>query len=161
LGVSAPARWGRQAICVATTMGGVLRQGAFPVVGELGSQLPQAAQSGWGALCDGLAEIAVTARVYGSHGWQHLTGLNYVHPHSDIDLVLDVATLAQADQACALMSAAHVGSLRIDGELAFTGGGSVAWREWPMFRSGQADRILVKRLSRTSLEDTMVWVTGA
>jgi phosphoribosyl-dephospho-CoA transferase len=161
LGLSAPARWGRLAIGVASTMGGVLRQGGFPVVSELGLQLPQAAQVGWSALCDGLDEMGVTARVYGSHGWQQLTGLDYVHPLSDIDVLLEVATPAQADQACALMLSANVSSLRIDGELAFAGGASVAWREWPMFRSGQADRILVKHLARTSLQDTLAWATTA
>jgi phosphoribosyl-dephospho-CoA transferase len=161
LGLSAPARWGRQAICVSTTLGGVMRRGSFPSAAEVGDTLPPAALRNWLALCQSLSQLGVVAGVYGSHGWQQLTGLGYVHANSDIDMLLGVVTPAQADQACALMSSAELGSVRIDGELAFANGASVSWREWMMFRSRQADRILVKHLTRTSMEDSLSWVAGA
>jgi phosphoribosyl-dephospho-CoA transferase len=161
LGLSAPARWGRQAIAVSSTLTGVMRRCAFPSAAEVGATLPCAARPGWVALCQSLAQLGVTAHVYGSHGWQQLTGLDYVHPGSDIDLLLAVATPAQADLACARLMSADMGSVRIDGELAFGNGTSVAWREWQMFRSGQAERILVKHLTRSSLEDTLVWASAA
>lgn len=153
LGLSAPARWGRRAIGITASLCGVMRHGEFPRAVELLPVLPAAAQAGWGLLCDRLDRLNVAARVYGSHGWQQLTGMDYVHARSDIDLLLDVSTAAQADQASALLRAADSGPLRIDGELAFEDGAAVAWREWVRFRSGQADRILVKRLAGATLED--------
>lgn len=161
LGLSAPARWGRYAIGVTASLRGVIRDGEFPHAFELGPRLPAPAQIGWDLLCERLARLGVAARVYGSYGWQQLTGMDYVHAGSDIDLLLEVSTAAQADQASALLLAADSGPLRIDGELAFEEGAAVAWREWLRFRSGQADRILVKRLAGATLEDAAAWAAVA
>lgn len=161
LGLAAPARWGRQSISVTASLRGVAQQGEFPLAVELRPELPAAAQAGWGLLCERLAWLGVPARVYGSYGWQQLTGMSYVHAGSDIDLLIAVSTAAQADLASALLLAAESGPVRIDGELAFGGGAAVAWREWQRFRSGQADRILVKRLAGATLEDSAAWAATA
>jgi phosphoribosyl-dephospho-CoA transferase len=157
LGLPAPARWGRQAISVSSSLSGVALQGEFPSAVELGPLLPAATQAGWGPLCERLAQLGLLAQVYGSYGWQQLTGMNYVHAGSDIDLLIGVSTAAQADQVGALLRAAELGPVRLDGELAFEDGASVAWREWLQFRSGQADRILVKRLAGATIEDAETW----
>lgn len=161
LGLAAPARWGRQAISVSAPLRGVARLGDFPLAVELGPELPAAAQAGWGLLCEHLSRLGVAARVYGSYGWQRLTGMSYVHGASDIDLLMDVGTAAQADQACAALRAAAPGNVRIDGELAFPDGAAVAWREWLRCRSGQTDKILVKRFDRATLEHASAWEVAA
>ena len=161
LGLPAPARWGRRAIGVTASLRGVVRHGEFPTAVELLPGLPAAAQTAWGPLCERLARLDVVARVYGSCGWQQLTGMNYVHARSDIDLLLEVRTAAQADQVSALLLAADTGPLRIDGELAFENGAAVAWREWLRFRSGQTEQILVKRLAGATLEDAAAWANSA
>lgn len=161
LGLPAPARWGRQAISVTASLSGVVRQGQFPFALEIGPRLPAAAQAGWAALCERLARLGLPAQVYGSCGWQHLTGMNYLHAGSDIDLLIEVSTAAQADQVAALLLAAEAGPVRLDGELVFEDGASVAWREWLRFRCGQADRILVKRLRGATLEDANTWLATA
>ena len=164
LGLAAPAQWGRQSIRVSASLFGVARQGDFPLADTIVPALPAAAQAGWAALCDGLASLGVVARVYGSYGWQQLTGMAYVHAGSDIDLLIDLkaaAQAAQADQVAALLQAAQSLPLRIDGELAFANGAAVAWREWLRFRSGQVGQILVKRLALARLEDAATWVTTA
>jgi phosphoribosyl-dephospho-CoA transferase len=161
LGLSAPARWGRHAIGVSASLRGVMRYGAFPRAVDVLTQLPAAAQAGWGRLCERLDRLDVVARVYGSHGWQQLTAMDYVHTRSDIDLLVEVSSAAQADQAAALLLAVDVGPLRVDGELVFECGAAVAWREWLRFRSGQVDRILVKRLTGASLDDAAAWAALA
>ena len=161
LGLAAPAQWGRQSICVTASLGGVVSQGDFPLADAVGPVLPAEAQAGWAALCEGLASLGVVERVYGSYGWQQLTGMSYVHAGSDIDLLIDVSAPAQADQVAALLLAAQSLPLRIDGELAFANGAAVAWREWLRFRSGQTGQILVKRLAMAGLEDAGTWVTTA
>lgn len=158
LGLPTPARWGRRPISVSASALGVVRQGEFPLATEVGAALPAAAHAGWVLLCEQFARLGVQARVYGSYGWQQLTGLVYVHACSDVDLLLDVSSPSQADQVCALLSAAATGPLRLDGELAFGDGASVAWREWLRLRAGLTDRILVKRIAGTSLEDAMAWM---
>ncbi len=161
LGLAAPARWGRQPISVSASWPGVARQGAFPTAGDIGPELPAAAQPGWQRLCQGLARLGLQAQVYGSYGWQRITGMNYVHAASDIDLLIAVRTAAQADLAAALLRAGEGGPVRIDGELAFDDGAAVAWREWLRFRAGQTDRILVKRLAGATLEDAGAWAVAA
>jgi phosphoribosyl-dephospho-CoA transferase len=37
------------------------------------------------------AEVGLEARVFGSFGWQALTGLNYLHGKSDLDLIIELA----------------------------------------------------------------------
>lgn len=157
LGLAAPARWGRRAISVTASLRGVTRQSGFPLAAEIGPQLPAQAQAGWGRLCEQLRRRGLVARVYGSHGWQHLTGLDYVHGESDIDLLVEVQSPAQADEAATLLQSAQAGRVRIDGELVFEDGAAVAWREWLHFRSGQVDSILAKRLSGASLEGGSAW----
>jgi len=161
LGLPAPARWGRVPIGVSASSRGLARQDEFPLLAALIPSLPAAAQAGARSLCEGLAQLGVVARAYGSYGWQQLTGLEYVHSRSDLDLLLDVASGTQADQACAELRDAQVGLLRIDGELSFEDGRSVAWREWLGFRSGQTDRVLVKRIAGTTLEDAAAWIEAA
>jgi phosphoribosyl-dephospho-CoA transferase len=161
LGLSAPAVWGRQAIKVTASLQGVTRRGEFPDAAALLDTLPAAAQAGWRQLCQQLAQLDAPARVYGSHGWQQLTGLAYVHDRSDIDLLVDVGSAAQADRVGAVLRDADTGPLRIDGELVFDDGAAVAWREWLQLRSGQTERILVKRLASTTLEDASAWAACA
>ena len=161
LGLPAPARWGRMPIGVSASSRGVARRDEFPLLAALIPSLPAAAQAGGRSLCEGLAQLGVVARAYGSYGWQQLTGLEYVHSRSDLDLLLDVASPTQADQACVKLREARLGLMRIDGELSFDDGRSVAWREWLRFRSGQVDRVLVKRIAGATLEDAAAWVETA
>lgn len=161
LGLAAPSCWGRRALTVTASARAVVRHGEFAAAADFGPSLPATARAGWTRLCEDLARLGVAARVYGSHGWQRLTGLDYVHAQSDIDLQLDVAQPAQADQVCALLQGAALGALRIDGELAFNDGASVAWREWLRLRAGETDRVLVKRIASVTLEDARGWMAAA
>lgn len=165
LGVSAPATWGRHAIAVTVSPRGVCRHGAFPLAVALTDALPAAARDGWAALCRALDGLGVTARVYGSRGWQHLTGLDHVHAASDVDLLVEVGSAAQADRAGALLHDAErlplPLPLRLDGELVFGDGAAVAWREWSSLRAGQTAQMLVKRLHGSTLEDGTAWAASA
>ena len=161
LGVAAPARWGRRPIALSASARDVERQDQFPPLAAVVPSLPISAQAGARALLECLARLGVVARAYGSYGWQQLTGSEYVHPRSDLDLLFDVPTGAQADRVCAELRDASLGPLRIDGELAFEDGGSVAWREWLRFRAGETDRVIVKRIAGTTLEDAAAWLETA
>jgi phosphoribosyl-dephospho-CoA transferase len=104
--------------------------------GALAALLADAAQAG-----------APPLQVFGSCAMQALTGLSYVGTASDIDLLLDVATLAQLEAGLALLGR-HVSALPLDGELVFPGGAAVAWKEW----AGAADqRVLVKSVDAVRL----------
>jgi len=100
------------------------------------------------ALRDGLHDLSV--RVYGAHGWQALTGEEYVHRDSDIDLLVDVVDEHHADSVAARLAA--LASWPLDGELVFADGRAVAWREWIAWRAGRTAQVLVKRIDAVTIE---------
>jgi phosphoribosyl-dephospho-CoA transferase len=159
LGLAAPTRWGRLRLFVRVPPCAVQSLGAFPPAAAITQLLPSAARADWRALDAALQAAGIAARVYGSHGWQVLSGLACVRiGRSDIDLLLPCAGPAQADAACLLLARAAPTLPRLDGECLFADGGAVAWREWAAGRSGAARQVLVKRLHGAALEavDTAV-----
>jgi len=120
--------------------------------------LPLALRPRWAELNAALGTVGVQPRVHGSYGWQRLTGLRYLLPASDIDLLLAVAGPEAADEAAGLLDAFQWAGPRVDGELIFPDGSAVAWREWMQWRRGAVDRILVKRLHGVVLEQGLDWL---
>lgn len=95
-------------------------------------------------------------RVYGSLAMQALTGLPYVRPTSDIDLLFYPASQRQLDTVLALL-VRHAETLPLDGEFVFPGGRAVAWKEWRQARANTA-KVLVKQSRRVSLQNTeLLW----
>ncbi len=157
VGLAAPARWQRLRLALEVPTSAVRRVGVFPSAAAVSAALPAAVHAAWSRLCAGFDRLAITARVYGSHGWQQISGLDHVHDGSDIDLAVAVAGMAQADAAVALLLRCGFETPRIDGELVFDDGAAVAWREWALWRAGEVDRVLVKRLHGAAIERTGSW----
>ena len=135
LGLPAPTQWGRRKLAFAVRRHQIARSGHFPLLADV-----------WAPVSDDLAAL----RVYGSYGWQHLTGLAYVRPASDLDVIAPVS-----DSTSALRMAQTLESLRwplrIDGELQFPDGRAVAWREYLMHQRGAVRQLLVKQRSGAAL----------
>jgi phosphoribosyl-dephospho-CoA transferase len=119
--------------------------------------LPASARPAWRTLCADLAATHANARVYGSHGWQLLTGLDHLRAGSDIDLWLSVSDEAQADAAAARLQSVSGALPRLDGELVFDDGAAVAWREWLAWRAGHVRSLLVKTLVGSALVGSRAW----
>ena len=158
LGLPAPTRWGRRKIALQTPPSSVLFFGMFPLAAEVSRLLEREHRAPWLELCAAVDRLGVAARVHGSHGWQWLTGLAYLHALSDIDLHLAVGSVAQADAVVALLATTTFGGPRIDGELVFPDGSAVAWREWWQWRQGRVRQVLVKRLRGAALESGLQWL---
>lgn len=147
LGLAAPLAWRRRRIALAVDRHHVAGFDAFPRVEQLAPALSSRCRDAWRQLCASLVSLGATARVYGSHGWQLLSGLPYVHGASDVDLWVAVEGSAHADAvAAALQAFAAPGAPRLDGELMFPDRRAVAWREWQAWRSGRCRSILTKTL---------------
>ena len=157
LGLAASERWGRRRLFVEVSASAVRRVGEFAGVDAIAGTVPTHALEGFRALCAGFDRLRVAVRVYGSYGWQQLTGLAYVHEHSDIDLLATVETPPQADAVVALLQRVPFDAPRVDGEIVFGDATAIAWREWAAWRSGQVERVLVKRLCGAALEDAQTW----
>ena len=147
LGLSAPLRWHRRRLAMQVPVSGILFFDEFPKAAAVTPLLPSAVRVSWATLAANL-----DARIYGSFGWQRLTGLDYLHADSDLDLCVSVNDAAAADRAAAAMSRAAFNRPRLDGELVFPDGRAVAWREWQPWREQRVDRILVKRLQGVVME---------
>ena len=148
LGLPAPPQWSRRRLALTVGRDQVATIGDFPT-------LQQVAQAhAWGpdalALLQALTQLGVMARVYGSHGWQLMTRMPYLHAASDIDVSLPVPDFQTACKAAALLSAAEFGP-RLDGEIVFPGDQAVAWRELQQLRAGQVVQVLMKSLGSVGL----------
>lgn len=154
LGLPAPLAWGRLRLSLTADPADIAAVGVFPDAADITALLPAPARTGWRALCRELAARGAPARVYGSHGWQRLTGLACLNDHSDVDLLVAVKDAAQADAAAGLLARCGIDAPRLDGELQFPDGAAVAWREWLAWRQGRTAQVMVKRLHGVSLEPT-------
>jgi phosphoribosyl-dephospho-CoA transferase len=158
LGLPAPLRWQRRRLALHAPIRGLMYFDEFPAPAAVLALLPASVRDEVSALASRLAGLGVDVRVYGSHGWQRITGLSYLRPGSDLDLRLAVPDAATADATVALLAAARLDVPRLDGELVFGDGSAVAWREWLAWRDGRTERILVKRLHGVSLEAGEAWL---
>jgi phosphoribosyl-dephospho-CoA transferase len=155
LGVATPPAWGLRRIPLRVASTELRRDvDEFPLWSACADTvaLPARARA---VLGNAFAMLGGTARVYGSFGWQQLTGLAYVRPGSDLDLLLEPVDALHADRLCAALSAANIAEPRLDGELCFDDGSAVAWREWAAWRAGRAASIVVKRLDGPLLVSDM------
>ncbi|WP_140725679.1 malonate decarboxylase holo-[acyl-carrier-protein] synthase [Pseudomonas sp. Hp2] len=111
------------------------------------------APGGWRGALEALAHAAaargLAPRVFGSFAWQALTGLDYVGPGSDIDLLWAVDDARRANAVVALLQRWEAAQgRRADGELVRGDGSAANWRE---YASGAA-QVLVKRHDGCALQ---------
>ena len=112
-------------------------------------------QSALAELDAAATDIDIELRVFGSLAWQALSGLPYLTPQSDIDLLWHAQSRKQLQQGIALLARWEQSSgLRADGEVLFGENSAVSWREWATLKSGDSQRVLVKRKSSAVLVDT-------
>jgi len=156
LGLPAPQHWDRRRLAASVAADGIALQGEFPRLHDVAQSSP------WGVgaaawLAQGQA-LKAEVRVYGSYGWQFLTGMPYVRAGSDLDLSVHAPDLHAALQAldwlAQTVALGEVGSggrapsarlpLRVDGEIVFPQGQALAWRELQLLRQGAVAQALVK-----------------
>jgi phosphoribosyl-dephospho-CoA transferase len=109
-----------------------------------------AAPAAWRAELQALTGAGVKLRAYGSLALQALTGLPYLTPASDIDVLLAPRSRAELAAGVDLLSR-HTGALPLDGEVLFPNGAAVAWKEWR--DAGPRARVLVKTIDAVRLLD--------
>lgn len=157
LGLPAPARWAKRRLALQVPNTAVLGLDEFPRLADVHDLLPPPAQGAVRELLGRLDERHATARVFGSYGWQAISGLDHVHAASDLDLSVTVEGAAHADAVARALASFELPLLRLDGELLFNDGSAVAWREWSEWRAGRARAVLVKRLDGVCLQRDAKW----
>lgn len=150
LGLPAPKAWGSPRLAMTVPRNGIVGVGRFPPLSEL--PRPAAARFGLASFCRAFEAAGLDPRVFGSFGWQAITGLACTDDDSDLDLLIPVRDWTQAELAVEILSAASC-PVRLDGELVFALGRAVAWREFDQLRRGATHRVLVKDVDAVRLVD--------
>jgi len=96
-----------------------------------------AADPAWGPTIHALVALgarhSVSPAAFGSLLWQYLTGLPYLSPRSDVDVLWPIRADCEIGALVAGIAAAELGApVRIDGEVVFPDGEAVNWRELHM-----------------------------
>ena len=141
VGLPAPQQWSRRRLPLTVSLNHITDCTDFPT-------LMQVAQTeSWGpaalGLASALAQLGTPAHVYGSYGWQWLTGLDYRHDASDLDLTLEVNSFEMASQVVERLAGSSL-DCRIDGEIVFPRAQAMAWREFQQLIQGKTAKVLVK-----------------
>ena len=121
------------------------------------STASQFAPASWRETLERLVAIEPDVRVFGALGWRALTGLDYLSPTSDLDLLWPTPPGEDATRlVAAILIVEAAAPMRLDGELVRPAGAAVNWRE---LASG-ADEVLVKRLDGVTLQSRRGFLEG-
>lgn len=124
------------------------KEDVVPLPPVLLSDAAPVAPAAWQPTIAGLlalgTSLGISPRVFGGLLWQHVTGLAYLSPKSDLDLQWRVGDQRTATALLAGLTRLDAESpMRLDGELELPGGGGVNWRE---LAEGADGEVLVKSM---------------
>ena len=102
-------------------------------------------------LHDAALHADVPLQIYGSAALQAITGLSYLHPTSDLDVLMLPSTSQQLDD-CVRLFITFEKTLPLDGEIVFASGHAVAAKEWCNAVPQPSDyRVLAKHATGVAL----------
>jgi phosphoribosyl-dephospho-CoA transferase len=140
LGLPLPPMAGRQRLSINLPAAAIRASQPPPLLADCAEVAPP----GWASVIAELLRVDDSVRCFGSLAWQQMTGLAYLRPQSDLDLLWTVRDAPHAMWLSQSIAAvAGTTSLRLDGELLLPSGDAVQWREW----SSGAAQLLVKSIT--------------
>lgn len=152
MGLALPPTQGKRRIALGVAANDIVRYTPPLLLADAIMHAPAEWQPALAELHDAAMDIEIELRVFGSLAWQALSGLHYLTPQSDIDLLWHPLSNTQLQQGIALLARWEQASgLRADGEVLFGINSAVSWREWATLKSDDAQRVLVKRASSAEL----------
>jgi phosphoribosyl-dephospho-CoA transferase len=155
VGVPLPPAAGKRRIALLIPPEGVLQRSRPPLLDATAS----AADPNWRSTIDALVALGARSGVepatFGSLLWQHLTGLAYLTPHSDLDVLWPIpANFDVHSLICGIAQVQRDAPLRIDGEIIFPDGSAVNWRElWDAHQAADGATVLAKTMESVQLLD--------
>jgi len=130
LGLPLPLDLGKKRIALAVNPSTVQSIALPPLLREVIDTLPVPQRARIEKLCEDLNAHAASVRVVGSLAWQYLTGVVYLHPKSDIDVVIHATGIGELRMLLRILGESDLSpGPRIDGEIVAPGGAAVSWRE--------------------------------
>ena len=159
LGLGLPLAQGRQRLSILVEASQIAEVRPPLAVRQCLAGLPAAQASALSVLAGRIEAGGGRLGVYGSLAWETLSGEAYRHAASDIDLICDVADLAQYEIAVdALRRAVAAFPGRLDGELRLPDGLAVAWQEILALGGRSARTVLVKGEQAVALLPLTDWL---
>ena len=161
LGVPLPPSFGKLRIGLTLPAGRQWRRAETP---DLASARP-AAPADWLSAIDALIHLGracgAAPRPFGALLWGALTGLAYLRPESDLDLLWPVTRDTDLDRLLdGIVRIDAAGTLRLDGEILLPGGSGVHWRELARARHDPAGEVMTKATEGLSLRPAASLLTG-
>jgi len=154
VGLALPPAQGKCRIALSVAVQDIVRYAPPLRLADALAHAPAAWQLSLAELDAAATHIDIELRVFGSLAWQALSGLDYMTEKSDIDLLWHPLSHTQLQQGIALLGRWEKDhGLRADGEVLFGAGSAVSWREWATLKSGDDQRVLVKRAFSAELVD--------
>jgi phosphoribosyl-dephospho-CoA transferase len=155
VGVPLPPAAGKRRVALLFPPDGVLQRSSPPSLRAAARVADPVWRSTIASLLALGARTGIEPSVFGSLLWQHQTGLTYLSPHSDLDALWPVP--AGFDVLSLVFGIAKVqrdAPLRIDGEVIFSDGSAVNWRElWNAHRAADRATVLAKTMEGVRLLD--------
>jgi phosphoribosyl-dephospho-CoA transferase len=153
VGVPLPPAMGKHRVALAIPPEGVLQRWSPPSLRAAASVADPGCRSTIGSLLSLGARTGVEPSAFGSLLWEHLTGLAYLSPHSDLDVLWSVApSLDVLSPVVGIAEIQREAPRRIDGEVMFSDGGAVNWRELlAAMNEGKSGEVLVKSIDSVRL----------
>ena len=148
VGLPLPPAAGKRRIALLLPPDGVLQRSSPPLL----RTAARVADPGWRSTIASLLALGARAGVepsaFGSLLWQHQTGLTYLSPRSDLDVLWPVPpSLDVLSLAFGIAEVQRDAPLRIDGEVVFSDGSAVNWRElWMAYRAADRASVLAKTM---------------
>ena len=130
LGLPLPPSAGKRRVAVRVPHADIVSVAPLPSLAESAQSAPPAWQGCLRELIAVAERHGVEPRVFGSLAWQQLTGLTYLGPASDLDLVWPLPRRERIGALLAELAQVEAGApMRLDGELVRADGAGVNWRE--------------------------------
>jgi phosphoribosyl-dephospho-CoA transferase len=157
LGLPLPPSLGKARIAITVPREAIAAVAPPPALIDIHTFAPPA----WRPTLDHIAALCATLdiepRVFGSLAWERLTGLAYLTPASDLDLLfLGAGRLAVGPLICGLTEIEAKAPMRLDGEVVRADGAAANWREL----QAAPPEVLVKTLHGISLQSSAEFVEG-
>ncbi|MGF6725413.1 phosphoribosyl-dephospho-CoA transferase [Paraburkholderia sp. GAS41] len=136
VGVALPPAAGKCRVALVLPPGGILQRSPPPLLGAAAKVADAGRQSTTASLLALGARTGVEPSAFGSLLWEYLTGLAYLSPQSDLDVLWPIPE--NFDILSLVFGIGQVqrdAPIRIDGEVIFPDGSAVNWRElWNAYR---------------------------
>jgi phosphoribosyl-dephospho-CoA transferase len=100
-----------------------------PLWTECSAAFPESSQMA-SPILSAVEAARLPLQTFGSYAWQYHTGLSYVTPHSDVDLIVPINRREDWQRFWQLMSKTQKANQRVDLEIILNGDASFNWREF-------------------------------